>query len=124
MPILLPPNFEPLRTNRWILRLPNTPEYLVSKVNLEFSENNTSKLYFSIFNTTAFIIDPNNMITLNTVQLDFLDPCGEVVGGYILDIGFEKMELNCSYSDDSLLTHIVTFHLKSMTTLYGNITML
>jgi hypothetical protein len=118
---------EPLRTNRWILNVGKVPAYLFRTVNLEtFVEKGQknpktyTKLTFSIYNTVNYTLNPDEVITLKKIKLDFLDPVGTVVNGYDMNVEFEKMALKCDYADGGLLTHEFVFYVKNLDKLYSN----
>jgi len=119
---------EPLRANRWILNIGKIPSYLFRNVSLEsFSEKKArkkneiyTKLSFSIYNTVNYTVHPDDIVLLRKMKLDFLDPVGEIINGYNMNVEFEKMSLKCDYSDSGLLTHEFVFWVKDMEQFYNN----
>ena len=118
---------EPLRANRWILNVGKIPAYLFRSVNLEsFVEKDSknpktyTKLTFSIYNTVGYTLNPDDVITLKKIKLDFLDPVGSIVNGYDMKVEFDRMSLKCDYADGSLLTHEFVFYVKDLNQLYSN----
>lgn len=115
---------EPLRTNRWLLKVGKVPAWLVRSTNLEtFVEKGKTytKLNFSLLNTVDYTIVPDDVIQLRKIKLEFLDPVGHVINGYDMNVDFEKMSLKCDYSDDGLLTHEFVFYVKNLNQLYTNV---
>ncbi len=118
---------EPLRANRWILNVGKVPAYLFRSVNLEsFVEKDSknpktyTKLTFSIYNTVGYTLNPDDVITLKKIKLDFLDPVGSIVNGYDMKVEFDRMSLKCDYADGGLLTHEFVFYVKDLNQLYSN----
>jgi hypothetical protein len=118
---------EPLRTNRWILNVGKVPAYLFRTVNLEtFVEKEQrnpktyTKLTFSIHNTVSYTVNPDDVITLKKIKLDFLDPIGSVVNGYDMNVQFDKMNLKCDYSENGILTHEFVFYVKNLSQIFTN----
>jgi hypothetical protein len=115
---------EPLRTNRWLLKVGKVPAWLVRSTNLEtFVEKGKTytKLNFSLLNTVDYTIVPDDVIQLRKIKLEFLDPVGHVINGYDMNVEFEKMSLKCDYSDDGLLTHNFVFYVKNLNQLHTNV---
>ena len=115
---------EPLRTNRWLLKVGKVPAWLVRSTNLEtFVEKGKTytKLNFSLLNTVDYTIVPDDVIQLRKIKLEFLDPVGHVINGYDMNVDFEKMSLKCDYSDDGLLTHEFVFYVKNLNQLHTNV---
>jgi hypothetical protein len=115
---------EPLRTNRWLLKVGKVPAWLVRSTNLEtFVEKGKTytKLNFSLLNTVDYTIVPDDVIQLRKIKLEFLDPVGHVINGYDMNVEFEKMSLKCDYSDDGLLTHEFVFYVKNLNQLHTNV---
>jgi len=116
-------NWEPLKTNRWLLKIGNVPSYLVRNLDLEtFTEKSKTytKLKFSLMNIVEYTIVPDDVVTLKHLKLEFLDPTGVVVNGYDMRVEFDKMSLKCDYSDDGILTHNFTFYVKTLNQLHTN----
>lgn len=119
-----PQNVEPLRTNRWILKIGKVPSYLVRNVNMEsFMEDDKTytKLSFSLMNVVDYNIVPDDVITLKKIKLEFLDPTGLVVNGYDMRVEFDKMSFKCDYGDGGILTHNFVFYVKNLNQLYTNV---
>ena len=119
-----PQNVEPLRTNRWILKIGKVPSYLVRSVDMEsfVEENKTyTKLNFSLMNVIGYNIVPDDIITLKKIKLEFLDPTGVVVNGYDMRVEFDKMSFKCDYTDGGILTHNFVFYVKNLNQLNTNV---
>jgi hypothetical protein len=119
-----PQNMEPLRTDRWILKIGRVPSYLVRNLNIEsFVEDDKTytKLSFSLMNVVNYTIVPDDIITLKKINLDFLNPVGEVVNAYDMRVEFDKMSFKCDYADGGILTHNFVFYVKNLNQLYSNV---
>jgi hypothetical protein len=119
-----PQNVEPLRTNRWILKIGKVPSYLVRDVDMESfidDDKTYTKLKFSLMNVVGYTVVPDDIITLKKICLEFLDPTGEVVNGYDMRVEFEKMSFKCDYGNDGLLTHHFVFYVKNLNQLHTNV---
>ena len=119
-----PQNVEPLRTNRWVLKIGKVPSYLVRNVDMEsFMEDDKTytKLSFSLMNVVDYNIVPDDIITLKKIKLEFLDPTGVVVNGYDMRVEFDKMGFKCDYGDGGILTHNFVFYVKNLNQLNTNV---
>lgn len=119
-----PEAVEPLRTNRWVLKIGKVPSYLVRDLDIEsFVEDDKTytKLKFSLMNVIGYNIVPDDIITLKKIKLEFLDPTGVVVNGYDMRVEFDKMSFKCDYADGGILTHNFMFYVKNLNQLYCNI---
>lgn len=121
--ISFPPSIEPLKSNRWVLEIKGVPKYLVRNFHINTvkgTDNFFSKLTFSVFCTNQFMVDVNDMVDIQNIEVKFLAPAGEVINGYNLETSFDKMDLDCNYSDDGLLTYQFEYWIKNMTTYFQN----
>ena len=121
--ISFPSPVEPLMKNRWLLTVGKIPHYLIRNVNLDsFTDEGKTytKLTFSIFNIIGYTVVPDDVVGLNKIKLEFLDPVGTVVNGYDMKVKFEKMNLNCDYGSSGLLEHNFEFYVKNLNQLYTN----
>lgn len=115
--------WEPLRSNRWILNAGNVQPWLIKNVTLDsFVEEDEdkkkgiyTKVSFSVHNAIGYTIVPDDVILLKKLKLDFLDPTGVVVDGYDMNVEFETMKFKCDYADSGLLTHDFVFYVKNLT---------
>jgi len=113
----LPLIVEPLKANRWLLKVNDIPEYLVRNVKIESYVDNDkiyTQLSFSIMDVVGYLLDPNTLMDLREINLELLDPTGAVVNGYKMRVKFEKMEFVCDYAIDELLKHEFVFWVKDL----------
>jgi hypothetical protein len=122
---------EPLRSNRWVVKLSNTlqniPEYVFSDFKLETEKIETKgktkqalKLTLHCYNTINFLLTPDDVIDVKKIKIDFLDPTGVILNYYNMNVELEKMSLIGDYGDDSLLTHELVFWVKTLDSLVIN----
>jgi hypothetical protein len=97
---------EPKKTNRWIIKTigVETPEYTFSKYKLY---NNGDKLMFetTCFETIHNTINPVDLFNLTGIELQYLDPIGNIIGGFSFDIKSLNFSSFGDYSDDDLLRY-------------------
>jgi len=124
-------SIEPLKSNRWVVKLSNTlqniPEYVFSDFKLETEKIETKgktkqalKLTLHCYNTINFLLTPDDVIDVKKIKIDFLDPTGVVLNYYNMNVELEKMSLIGDYGDDSLLTHELVFWVKTLDSLVIN----
>jgi hypothetical protein len=97
---------EPKKTNRWVIKTVgiDIPEYTFSKYKLY---NDGDKLMFemSCFETVDNTINPADLFNLTGIELQHLNPIGEIIGGYLFDIKSLNFSSSGDYSNDDLLRH-------------------
>lgn len=108
--------FEPLKTNRWIIKLKgcDIKEYLFRRYKI-FNDN--EKLMFSteIYETVHFQINPKELFNIEEVLIEFLDPTGSVVNGFIFipkGIQFEQVG---DYGSDDFLNYKILMEIDKST---------
>ena len=123
------PSYEPLMTNRWLVRtkesFQNVPEWVVKdfKIDTVDIENDKKKdtkalkLTLHFHNMVQWLLVPDDVMYTKKVIIDFLDPTGVVVNNYSMNVEFDTFTLAGDYSDSTILTHEVTFWIKSMESL-------
>jgi hypothetical protein len=122
---------EPLRSNRWLVKLSNTlqniPEYVFSdfkleteKIEIKGKTKQALKLTLHCYNTVGFLLTPDDVIDVKKIKIDFLDPTGVVLNYYNMNVELEKMSLMGDYGDSSLLTHELVFWVKNLDSLATN----
>ena len=98
--------FEPLKTNRWIIKLKgcDIQEYLFRKYKIF---NDGSKLMFSteVYETVQFQINPKELFKIEEVRIEFLDPIGTVVNGLVFNPKTIQFEQSADYGSDDLLNY-------------------
>jgi hypothetical protein len=124
-------SYEPLKSNRWVVRtqetFQNIPEYAVSDfkidtLNIEGEKtsmikgrtNKALRLTLHFRNMVHWMLVPDDVINAKKIKIDFLGPVGDVSNYYDMDVEFDSLTLVGDYSDSSILTHEVTFWIKSM----------
>lgn len=122
-------HYEPLMTNRWLVRtqesFQNVPEYVVkdfkiTTVDIENGKKKNTKalkLTLHFHNMVQSLLVPDDVMYCKKVIIDFLDPTGVVVNNYIMNVEFDTFTLVGDYGDSNILTHEVTFWIKSMESL-------
>ena len=124
-------SLEPLKSNRWLVKLPNIlqniPEYVFSDFKLDTEEveikgktKQALKLTLHCYNTVNFLLTPDDVIDVKKIKIDFLDPTGYTVNYYDMIVELEKMSLIGNYGDGSLLTHELVFWVKNLDILATN----
>jgi hypothetical protein len=122
---------EPLRSNRWVVKLSNTlqniPEYVFSdfkleteKIEIKGKTKQALKLTLHCYNTINFLLTPDDVIDVKKIKIDFLDSTGVVLNYYNMNVELEKMSLIGDYGDSSLLTHELVFWVKNLDSLVIN----
>ena len=127
----MPTPYEPLMTNRWVVRtqesFQNIPEWVVSDfkidtVDIEGEKTSRRKkrtdkalrLTLHFRNMVNWMLTPDDVMNAEKVMIDFLDPTGVKMNHYDMKVEFNTLTLVGDYSDSSILTHEVTFWIKSM----------
>ena len=107
---------EPLKKNRWILKLIGTdiPEYIFTEYKIY---NEDSKMIFEtqFIECVEFQYNPKDLFNIVGVDIKYLDHTGVDVGGiffYVKEVNFEK---KCSYKKNGLMKTKLKFTIKSET---------
>jgi hypothetical protein len=124
--------YEPLRANRWILRMEGSkrsvPEYLFKDFKIENtlivdekSSNKTTKnaikLTVTNRNSMNFLVKPDDMLDCKRVTIDFLDPTGVVINYYHMDVTLDSFTFIGDYSNSSILTNESVFWVTDIVTM-------
>jgi hypothetical protein len=128
----MPTPWEPLRTNRWIIRMDGSnviekiPEYYFKSFKIEnekigegIKAKNALKLTIEVLNGVNFLLTPDMVMGNKKIKIEFLDPTGVTINYYNMKVDFENIVLDCDYGNGDLLTHTLTYwitNLHSMTT--------
>jgi hypothetical protein len=108
--------FEPLKTNRWIIKLKgcDIEEYLFRKYKIF---NDGDKLMFSteVYETVQFQINPKDLFNIEDVTIEFLDPVGTVVNGFIFNPKSIQFEQSGDYGSDDLLNYKILMEIDKST---------
>jgi len=112
-------NIEPLKNNRWIIRLGDIEPYLFDSFDITTkTENGKIVTIFntSILSTVHRLIIPDDVITTTKIWIDFLDGSDAIVDSYDMSVIFDAMNLIGNYKSNQLLRHHVSFYIKSIKT--------
>jgi hypothetical protein len=127
----MPVAYEPLKSNRWVVRtkesFQNIPEWVVSDFKIESVDidklthwnsrkplKKGLKLTLHFRNSVMWMLTPDDVMNADNITIDFLDPVGTKVQHYDMKVEFDSLSLVGDYSNDDILTHEVTFWIKSM----------
>ena len=126
-----PISFEPLRTNRWLVKtqetFQNIPEYAVSNFKIDTmdveetydlrkkkSVKKALRLTLHFRNMAHWMLTPDDVMNAEKVKIEFLGPIGDVLNYYDMDVEFDNLTLIGDYGSSDLLTHEVTFWIKKL----------
>ena len=108
--------FEPLKNNRWVIKLKgcDIKEYLFRKYKIF---NDADKLMFSteVYETVQFQINPKDLFNIEDVTIEFLDPVGTVVNGFIFNPKSIQFEQSGDYGSDDLLNYKILMEIDKTT---------
>jgi hypothetical protein len=108
--------FEPLKTNRWVIKLKgcDIKEYLFRKYKIF---NDADKLMFSteVYETVQFQINPKDLFNIEDVTIEFLDPVGTVVNGFVFNPKSIQFEQSGDYGSDDLLNYKILIEIDKTT---------
>jgi len=108
--------FEPLKTNRWLIKLKGCEiqEYLFRKYKIF---NDADKLMFSteVYETVQFQINPKELFNIEEVRIEFLDPIGTVVNGMVFNPKTIQFEQSGDYGSDDLLNYKILMEIDKET---------
>lgn len=108
--------FEPLKTNRWLIKLKGCEiqEYLFRKYKIF---NDADKLMFSteVYETVQFQINPKELFNIEEVIIEFLDPIGTVVNGLVFNPKTIQFEQSGDYGSDDLLNYKILMEIDKET---------
>ena len=108
--------FEPLKTNRWVIKLKgcDIKEYLFRKYKIF---NDADKLMFSteVYETVQFQINPKDLFNIEDVTIEFLDPVGTVVNGFVFNPKSIQFEQSGDYGSDDLLNYKILMEIDKTT---------
>jgi hypothetical protein len=108
--------FEPLKTNRWVIKLKgcDIKEYLFRKYKIF---NDADKLMFSteVYETVQFQINPKDLFNIEDVTIEFLDPVGTVVNGFTFNPKSIQFEQSGDYGSDDLLNYKILMEIDKTT---------
>lgn len=102
--------YEPLRANRWIIETYPTEitPYLFRKYRM-FNEGDKIVFKTEFLETVDVSYNPLDLMEITDITLKYLDPVGEVVGGFKMVVGGLNFDKKHSYSDDKFLITKIRF---------------
>ena len=114
-------NYEPLRSNRWLIETYPTKitPYLFRKYSM-FIEGEVIIFKSEFFEIIQESYSPMDLMNITDITLNYLDPIGEVVGGFKMLVGGLNFEKNHSYSNDDVLTTKLRFVIKEIEPILKN----
>ena len=103
-------HYEPLKTNRWLVETYPTKitPYLFRKCKI-FNEGKEIIFITDFIEIVNESYNPLDLMNITDITLSYLDPTGEVVGGFKMLVGGLNFEKKHSYSNDKLLTTKMRF---------------
>lgn len=108
--------FEPLKTNRWLIKLKgcDIEEYLFRKYKIF---NDGDKLMFSteVYETVHFQVNPKDLFNIEEVTVEFLDPTGSVVNGLVFNPKTIQFEQSGDYGSDDILNYKILMEIDKET---------
>lgn len=95
---------EPLRQNRWLIETYPTKisSHLFRKYRL-FNEGDKIILNTEFLETVINVYNPFDLLEITDITLKYLDPIGDVVGGFKMTVQGLNFDKKHSYSNDGLL---------------------
>ena len=101
----MPTPWEPLRTNRWIIRMDGSnviekiPEYYFKSFKIEnekigegIKAKNALKLTIEVLNGVNFLLTPDMVMGNKKIKIEFLDPTGVTINYYNMKVDFERCD--------------------------------
>lgn len=116
---------EPKRANRWIIEASGVTiyQYLFTEYKIY---NDGDKLMFetSCYETINDHINPVELFDLNEMKINYLDPVGEVIGGFTFNVKTINFESFGNYGEDDLLRYwfVIEIDKKSLKLIYETTT--
>ena len=122
-------SFEPLKTNRWLIKMNGVSDYLFKGFKLrnqEFiiekgSKKGTKKMGLKLDLSFMYAIGERLELTdifdCKNIKISFLDPIGEEVDFYDMDVSLDTYNLEGNYSVDDILTSECSFWVSNIETI-------
>ena len=110
--------FEPLKTNRWLIEFEgmNINPYLFRKYKI-YNEGENMIFTTEFLETVLDTINPKEFFNIVGVKIQYLDPTGAVVNGLQFDIKGMNFEQKMSYGKDKFKITKLKFIINSDTIL-------
>jgi hypothetical protein len=110
---------EPLKTDRWYIRIGDINPMVFSKFDLttKFIDGKFVTIFKTeIRNFITKLQHPDQLVNAENVRIELLDPTNLVVDHYEMVVKLKKIKLVGDYSKSGILTHKVSFYVKSIKT--------
>ena len=103
--------YEPLKENRFLIDLIDSdiPPYLVNDYTLY---NNGGEIFYfevNFIELLNFVYNPKDIFKIESVQIKYLDPIGEVINGLTFKVKDVSFERNQSYKNDKIQINKLKF---------------
>ena len=96
--------YEPLKENRWIIETyPTQINPCLFRKYRMFNEGEKIIFKTEFVETIEETYNPKELLEITDIDLKYLSPVGDVVGGYKLVVGGLNFDKKHSYSNDDLL---------------------
>lgn len=107
--------YEPLKANRWIIETYPTVinPYLFRKYRM-FNEGDKILFKTQFLETVEESFNPTDLLEITDITLKYLNPVGDVVGGFKMVVGGLNFDKKHSYSDDDLLITKMRFVIEQI----------
>lgn len=108
--------FEPLKMDRWILEAtPNNIEpYFFNKCKFSINDGGYGKLKVTVLQSTEKTFTLGDLKDIEMFTIKYLNPIGDVVSGYEMEVKFIGLSKKNSYLNDSILKSKVTYQITQI----------
>jgi len=112
---------EPLKSNRWVIKTKplEITDFLFREYKM-YNEGENIIFETSFIETILGTFNPRELMNITDLTIQYLDPVGEVVGGFDMTVKGINFEKHHSYSDDSLLTTNLRFVIDRINPIFVN----
>jgi hypothetical protein len=122
-------NYEPLRSNRWLIKMAGVTEWSFKSFKLrnqEFTVEDGSKkplkkmglkLDLSFRHAIGHRVDISEVFNCRKITISFLDPVGEEVDFYDMDVSLDTYNLVGDYELSDILTSECSFWVDNIDTM-------
>lgn len=97
--------FEPITLNRFLIKFNKgveVPQHVFKKFKL-YNTNDEFSIKLETYNTTEYVFPMHEISKIHEITIEFLNPLGEILNGYVLPVLGTNVKLNCSYSENGLM---------------------
>ena len=111
--------YEPLKENRWIIETyPTQINPCLFRKYRMFNEGEKIIFKTEFVETIEETYNPKELLEITDIDLKYLSPVGDVVGGYKLVVGGLNFDKKHSYSNDDLLITKMRFVIEHINPLF------